>query len=161
MLISAQHKSLNPSLLRYFLKSLLKIEKDQIKSKAGRRKEITKIRADSNKIESRGHRFIHSTFSISYIHAFLGLLWWLSSNKSSSQCRRGGFDPWVRKILWRRKLQSLVFLPGKSHGQRSLAGDSPWGHKGVGHDLPTKHQQLHFYTYTANEGLGNNILWYI
>ena len=145
MLISAQNKSLNPNLLRNFLKSLLKIEKDQIKPKAGRRKEITQIRADIKKIESRGHRFIHSTFSISYIHAFLGLPWWLSSNESSSQCRRRGFDPWVRKILWRRKWQpSLVFLPGKSHGQRILAGDSPWGHKGVGHDLATKHQQHAF-----------------
>ena len=38
------------------------------------------------------------------------------------------FDPWVGKIPWRRKWQStLVFLPGKSHGQRSLAGYSPWG----------------------------------
>ena len=34
-----------------------------------------------------------------------------------------------------------VFLPGKSHGQRSLAGYSPWGHKRVGHDLVTKEQQ--------------------
>ena len=32
-------------------------------------------------------------------------------------------DPWVRKIPWRRKWQPTpVFLPGKSHGQRSLAG---------------------------------------
>ena len=36
----------------------------------------------------------------------------------------------VRKILWRRKWQTApVFLPGKSHGQRSLVGHSPWGHK--------------------------------
>ena len=34
-----------------------------------------------------------------------------------------------------------VFLPGKSHGQRSLAGYSLWGHKRVGHDLVTKQQQ--------------------
>ena len=41
-----------------------------------------------------------------------------------------GFDPWVRKILWKRKRQPTpVFLPGKSHGQRSLAGHSPLGHK--------------------------------
>ena len=33
-----------------------------------------------------------------------------------------------------------VFLPGKSHGQRSLAGYSLWGRKGVGHDLETKQQ---------------------
>ena len=39
-----------------------------------------------------------------------------------------GFDPWVGKILWRRKWQSTpVLLPGKSHGQRSLVGYSPWG----------------------------------
>ena len=41
------------------------------------------------------------------------------------------FDPWVGKILWRRKWQPTpVFLPGKSHGCRSLVGYSPWGHKG-------------------------------
>ena len=46
------------------------------------------------------------------------------------QCRRPGFDPWVGKIPWRRKWQPTpVFLPGKSHGQRSLAGCSPWGCK--------------------------------
>ena len=33
-----------------------------------------------------------------------------------------------------------VFLPGKFHGQRSLAGYSPWGHKRFGHDLVTKQQ---------------------
>ena len=38
--------------------------------------------------------------------------------------------PWVRKILWRREWHpTLVFLPGKSHGHRSLADNSPWGHK--------------------------------
>ena len=40
------------------------------------------------------------------------------------------FHPWVRKIPWRRKWQPTpVFLPGKSHRQRSLVGYSPWGHK--------------------------------
>ena len=44
--------------------------------------------------------------------------------------KRGGFDPWVRKILWRRKRQPTpVVLPEEPHGQRSLAGYSPWGHK--------------------------------
>ena len=38
------------------------------------------------------------------------------------------FDPGVRMIPWRRKWQPiLVFLPGKSLGQRSLEGYSPWG----------------------------------
>ena len=46
------------------------------------------------------------------------------------QCRRHGFNPWVRKIPWKRKwLPTLVVLPGKSHGQRSLVGYSPRGHK--------------------------------
>ena len=46
------------------------------------------------------------------------------------QCTRPGFDPWVGKIPWRRKWQPIpVFLPGESHGQRSLAGYSPQGLK--------------------------------
>ena len=45
-----------------------------------------------------------------------------------SRCRRCGFDPWNGKIPWRRKWQPpAVFLPGKSHGQRSLAGFSALG----------------------------------
>ena len=49
------------------------------------------------------------------------------------QCKRRkrpGFNPWVGKIRWRRKWQPTpVYLPGESHGQRSLLGYSPWGHK--------------------------------
>ena len=42
----------------------------------------------------------------------------------------------------RRKWQPTpVCMPGKSHGQRRLAGYSPWGHKRVGHNLETKRQQ--------------------
>ena len=49
---------------------------------------------------------------------------------SACQCRRHRFNPWVGKISWRRKWQpTLIFLPGKSHGQRSLLGYSPWGRK--------------------------------
>ena len=53
--------------------------------------------------------------------------------RPSLQCRRPGYDSWVGEIPWRRKCQpSPVFLPGESHGQRSLAGYSPWGHKELG-----------------------------
>ena len=46
------------------------------------------------------------------------------------QCGRPRFDPWVGKILWRRKWQPTpVLLPGKSHGQRSMVGYSPLDHK--------------------------------
>ena len=59
-----------------------------------------------------------------------GLPWWLNGKESSCQCRRHGFHPWVGKIPWRRAWQPIsVFLPGESHGQRSLAGYSPWGRK--------------------------------
>jgi len=55
--------------------------------------------------------------------------------------RQGTQVPWVRKIPWRRKWQPTpVFLPAKSHGERSLAGYSPWGHKIFGHNLSTKQQ---------------------
>ena len=50
--------------------------------------------------------------------------------KSACHCRRHkrrGFDPWIRKIPWRRKRQPTpVFLPGESHGHNSLAGYGPW-----------------------------------
>ena len=46
------------------------------------------------------------------------------------QCGRAGFDSWFGKLLWRREWQlTLLFFPGKSHGQRTLAGYSPWGCK--------------------------------
>ena len=46
------------------------------------------------------------------------------------QCRRPGFSPQVGKIPWRRDwLPTPVFLPGEFHGQRSMAGYSPWGRK--------------------------------
>ena len=54
------------------------------------------------------------------------------------------FNPWVRKIPWGRKWQLIpVFLPGKSHGQRSLAGYSTWSRR-VRHNLATKaSKQVH------------------
>ena len=68
----------------------------------------------------------------------LRLTSWLNSKESTwneGWCRKSGFNPWVRKIPWRRAWQPTpVFWPGKSHGQRSLAGYSPWGCKRVGQD---------------------------
>ena len=53
-----------------------------------------------------------------------------SSSSQCRRCRRHRFDPWLGKIPWRRKRQpAMVFSPEKSHGQRNLAGSSPWGHK--------------------------------
>ena len=64
-----------------------------------------------------------------YMYTY-GLPCWLSGEESACQCRRWRLDPWFRKIPWRRKWQlGPVFLPGKSHGQRSLAGYKSWGCK--------------------------------
>ena len=72
-----------------------------------------------------------------------GLPWGLSGKESACQCRRCEFDPWIGKIPWRRKWQPTpVFLPGKSHGQRSLVagGLQSMGSKRVGHNLAIKQQ---------------------
>ena len=71
------------------------------------------------------------------LQACLGLAlgFWLrgipgGSHGKESACNAGRsrFDPWTRKIPWRREcLPTPVFLPGESHGQRSLEGASPWG----------------------------------
>ena len=51
---------------------------------------------------------------------------WLSGKEYAWQCRRCKFDPWVRKIPWRRKRPPTpVFLPGKYYGQRNLASYIP------------------------------------
>ena len=41
------------------------------------------------------------------------------------------FNPWVRKIPWRRAWQPTpVFLPGESHGQRACQATAPGGGEG-------------------------------
>ena len=58
-----------------------------------------------------------------------------------------GFDPWVRKIPWRRAWQPTpVLLPGESHGQRSLAGCSPWG--GTKSDMTERLSTFLYQSYT-------------
>ena len=60
-----------------------------------------------------------------------GLPRWLSGEEPACRCkrdRRCRFSPWVGEIPWRRKWQPIpVCLPGKYHGQGSLAGYSPRG----------------------------------
>ena len=71
---------------------------------------------------------IFCRFLFAFVYLFLNLPRWLSSKESACQCRRGrrhGFNSWVGKMPWRRKWQlTPVFLLGKSHWQRSLAGYS-------------------------------------
>ena len=80
-----------------------------------------------------------------------GPQWSLSDGASDKElicqcrrCKRPGFDPWARKIPWSRKWQPTpVFLPGKSHGQRSLEGYGPRGRKESGMT-----ERLHFLSFT-------------
>ena len=79
-----------------------------------------------------------------------------SGKEPACQCRRQKrqrFDPWVGKIPRRRARQPiLVFLPGKSHGWRSLVGCSPWGRE---ESDTTERLDFHFSLSCFGEGNGN------
>ena len=74
-----------------------------------------------------------STYIIEKKLGDLGVPRWHSDKESACQGRRHKkhwFNPWVMKNLRSRKWQSTpIFLPGKSHGQRSMVGYSLWSHK--------------------------------
>jgi len=59
------------------------------------------------------------------------LPWWLWWWKFCLKYKRPRFNPWVKKIPWGMdtRIPILVFLPGKSHGQKILVGYTPWGCK--------------------------------
>ena len=72
-------------------------------------------------------------------------IYWLNGKEYACKYRRHEFNPWVGKIPWRRKWQPTpVFLPGEFHGQRSLEGYSPWGHKES--DLTEQLTHTHIHT---------------
>ena len=73
--------------------------------------------------------FVHTYANIMFS---CGLPWWLSGKESACQCGRHRFDPLSQED------PTPVLLPGKPHGQRSLAGYRPWGHIRIRHDLVTK-----------------------
>ena len=69
---------------------------------------------------------------------------WLKKKKKNLPAWAGdmGSIPGSGKIPWRRNWQPTpVFLSGKSHGQRSLTGYNPWGHKRIRQNLVAKQQQ--------------------
>ena len=72
-------------------------------------------------------------FQIPWCQVIWGFPDGTSCKESACQCRRPkrqGFDPWVGKIPWRRAQQPPpLLLPGETHGQRSLEGYGPQGHK--------------------------------
>ena len=81
---------------------------------------------------TRAYQIYYVVCYVIYAILYIGLSSRVSGKESSWQrrLRKLGFDPWVRNIPWRRKLQSIpVFLPGKFHGQRNLVGYSSWSCK--------------------------------
>ena len=79
---------------------------------------------------------------LKFILVFLGLPRMLSGKESASQYRRCWFDPWDRKIPWRRAWQpTRVLLPRESHGQRILVGCSPQGRTELDTTEVTEQQQ--------------------
>ena len=74
------------------------------------------------------HPYHHYPFHLQRAWLSEGLPRWHGGKEFTCQCKRHGIDPWVRKISWRRKWQlTPVFLPGKSHGQKSWAGGGGLG----------------------------------
>ena len=70
--------------------------------------------------------------------------------KNLPRSKRLELNPWVGKIPLRRALQPTpVFLPGESHGQRSLMGYSPWGCKELGTTEATECAHTHTHTHTT------------
>ena len=64
--------------------------------------------------------------------------------------RRLMFNPWVGKIPWKREWQPTpVFLPGQSHGHRSLAGYRPWGCTDSDRTESTEQQQQQQHRYVS------------
>ena len=77
-------------------------------------------------------------------YPYNGLPPWQKNLPAVREMQTLEFSLSVGKIPWRRKWQpSPVFLAGKSHGQRSLEGPSPWGLKRVGHDLAKLNNNLY------------------
>ena len=97
------------------------------------RDRLHEARSEWSMVSNGSHfRGLAHSFGLRYLTEMMlnGLPGWCSGKESTCQCRRCRFDPWVRNIPCRREwLPTAVFLPGESHGQRSLVGDSPWGCK--------------------------------
>ena len=95
---------------------------------------------------SRGHKQLDTTEQLN----------WAKLNCQCRRPKRCRFHPWVKKISWSRKRQPVpVFLPRKLHGQRRLAGYSPWGRKELAerlsHHLPSPNSLRFAVQYTFLE----------
>ena len=91
---------------------------------------------------------------LSYIYSFLVAQ---TVKKICMQCRRFEFDPWGGSLGKRNGYPLPVFLPGEFHGQRSLAGYSPWDHK----ELDITEQIPHTHTHTHTDIAFNIFCYFI
>ena len=115
--------------------------------------------------------FLFSFIDIIDIYHFIsirvGLHWWLSDNELVCQSRRHGFDPWIRKIPWRRKWQpTWLFLLEKSQWTEESGGLTPWGRKKSQtwlHDWTTTkykaRSMMSWYMYILLNDCNNKLTW--
>ena len=108
-------------------------------------------------------------YTHTYIYTHTGLPRWQSGKESTLEGRRHRFHLWVGKSPWRRKWQPTpVLLPRKSHGQRSLASYSQWGHKELDtieqlsmHTDTHTHVCVYIYFFEPHFGGGPQILEWV
>ena len=88
------------------------------------------------KFHMQGQLDFKSSKLVNLLYIWVSNTWGFPSDSelknlpAKEEMQETGFDPWVRKIPWRRKWQPIpVILPGKSHEQRTLVGYSPWSCK--------------------------------
>ena len=102
-------------------------------------------RLSSSSSKKRQARVKVSLSGYSCQNSYFVMHYWLlgggsDGKKSSCDAIEPEFDPWVRKMPWRKEwLPTPAFLPGEFHGQRNLAGYSPRGCK----ELDTAEQLSH------------------
>ena len=75
---------------------------------------------------------------------FLGFPRWLSGKESPCQCKRCGFDLWVRKIPEKEMATHSSILAWKIPWTEKLGGPQSMGSQRVGHKLVTKQQHMVF-----------------
>ena len=95
----------------------------------------------------------------SFIMMFLGFPGGSDGKESACKARDLSSIPGLGRFPWRRSWQPTpVFLPGDSHGQKSLVSYSPWGHR---ESHMTEHLSAHTHTHTHTHNVTGNSLGFL